>query len=300
MLSICIPTYNYDVRPLVAELHWQCTTAGISFEILVADDCSPNQDISGLNKEINQLPNVQIFELDKNQGRSGIRNLLASKASYDQLLFLDCDTFPEKSDFIQNYFNNQIENGVVIGGLVYRNEKPSDIFSLRWNYGHQRETVSAEIRTRNPYGSFMTGNFLIAKSVFEQMQFDETVVRYGHEDTLFGILLEQKNISINHISNRVFHDGLETNSIFIQKTKAGIKNLFELTETHHQRNIIAQKIKLLRTFQMVKKVGMAGVIGFWFVNNEKNLVQKLDSPNPNLRLFDWFKLGYLCILYKNR
>ena len=40
MLSILIPIYNYNVYPLVLELHEQCMTLGISFEILCQDDGS--------------------------------------------------------------------------------------------------------------------------------------------------------------------------------------------------------------------------------------------------------------------
>ena len=38
MLSILIPTYNYDVTELVNTLHEQCLQAKLTFEILVLDD----------------------------------------------------------------------------------------------------------------------------------------------------------------------------------------------------------------------------------------------------------------------
>lgn len=40
MLSILIPTYNYDVVPLVLELLEQCLECGIAFKNLVFDDGS--------------------------------------------------------------------------------------------------------------------------------------------------------------------------------------------------------------------------------------------------------------------
>ena len=40
MLSILIPTYNYDVFPLVENIHRQCKEATIDFEILINDDAS--------------------------------------------------------------------------------------------------------------------------------------------------------------------------------------------------------------------------------------------------------------------
>ena len=44
MLSILIPTYNYNVEALVAELHQQATDCQIDFEIIIGDDFS-NQTI---------------------------------------------------------------------------------------------------------------------------------------------------------------------------------------------------------------------------------------------------------------
>ena len=40
MLSILIPTYNYNVYPLVSELQRQCLESKIEFEILCQDDAS--------------------------------------------------------------------------------------------------------------------------------------------------------------------------------------------------------------------------------------------------------------------
>ena len=53
MLSILIPTYNYNVVPLVLELHKQCLECEIDFEILCQDDASKlffeeNKKINGL------------------------------------------------------------------------------------------------------------------------------------------------------------------------------------------------------------------------------------------------------------
>ena len=38
MLSILIPTYNYDCTQLVADLQQQAEQIGINYEIIVADD----------------------------------------------------------------------------------------------------------------------------------------------------------------------------------------------------------------------------------------------------------------------
>ena len=40
MLSICVPVYNYDARPLVAELLRQAESLAAGVEVLVYDDGS--------------------------------------------------------------------------------------------------------------------------------------------------------------------------------------------------------------------------------------------------------------------
>ena len=89
MLSILIPTYNYNIEALVTELHAQATACGIDFEILCYDDCSTNLDLIASNKSINLLKNTSYKVLKSNIGRSAIRNLLAKDAHYDLLLFLN-------------------------------------------------------------------------------------------------------------------------------------------------------------------------------------------------------------------
>ena len=42
MLSILIPTYNYDCSRLVSDLQRQAERMGIGYEVIVADDASPS------------------------------------------------------------------------------------------------------------------------------------------------------------------------------------------------------------------------------------------------------------------
>ena len=101
MLSILIPTYNYDCYDLVAELHRQASTLNINFEIIVADECSKTE-LPRLPL-INQLPNCQLIKPQHNLGRAKIRNFLADQSRFNHLLFLDSDSFPANNDFLKNY-----------------------------------------------------------------------------------------------------------------------------------------------------------------------------------------------------
>src|SRR5690554_3801639 len=118
MLSILIPTYNYNVFPLVENLYQQCIASKIVFEIIVFDDASAQHFD---NQKINLLENARFEVLEKNIGRSAIRNLLAKTAKYDWLLFLDADVFPMHTNLISNYMNETTsDNKVVYGGIRYQ------------------------------------------------------------------------------------------------------------------------------------------------------------------------------------
>ena len=52
MVSILIPTYNYDVTELVINIWQQCQKESFPFEIIVIDDCSTNLQITEKNKTI--------------------------------------------------------------------------------------------------------------------------------------------------------------------------------------------------------------------------------------------------------
>ncbi len=143
MLSILIPTYNYNIFPLVQELHEQCIQQKIVFEIIVLDDCSIKFHTE--NNKTNTLSNCIYQILNQNIGRSAIRNLLATKATFNNLLFLDADVRLINKQFIKNYlsfiqYNSNYE--VVYGGIVYQENQPETNQLLRWIYGNEREALS--------------------------------------------------------------------------------------------------------------------------------------------------------------
>ena len=231
MLSILIPTYNYEVISLVKSLYKQLNNQSNPYEILCFDNGSDTDIIHSINEDINQLENCTYTPLKKNGGRSKTRNLLAQKAKYDWLLFLDADVLPVTENFIQIYFDSISKNNlkVAFGGLKYQ-EKPTNDRMLRWVYGKSREEIPIEIRKKNPQEHFTSANFLIKKSVFQQYKFDESLIEYGYEDTLLALELKKNNIQITQIDNPVYHLGIDKSEVFLRKTEESIKNLLALNK----------------------------------------------------------------------
>ncbi len=291
MLSILIPTYNYDVLPLVKKLFEQCTQEGMEYEIIVLDDAS---SLHFDNEKINLLENCHFEILDKNMGRSTIRNLLAKKAKYDWLLFLDADAFPVENKFIHNYIKHiNHPHKVLCGGMLYSSEKPSNNKKLRWTYGRKREALTALKRQQNEHLSFFSINFLLHKSIFEQVRFNEKLHFYGYEDVLFSYELQQQKIPIKHIDNPVYHMGVEENEVFLKKTELALESLHFLIK---EQKFSADYVKIARYLNIIQKTYTKKTFSVVF-NLFKPIIKKqILSSNPNLFLFDVYRLGYICSL----
>lgn len=281
MLSILIPTYNYDITKLVKELVKQCNTCKIHFEILVYNDGSKS-DINLKNKTINSIQNCIFVELPENIGRSAIRNLMGTNANYDHLLFLDADVLPYNKNFIENYFRNLI-SPVVFGGLTYTKDIPKKPNKLRWLYTKKRESIKG----------IHASNFLIKKSVFLLYPFDINLTKYGYEDVLFFNLLTEKNIKIKKINNPVIHYGNDDATTFLIKTEQGIKNLIFLT---NRNSIRKENYKIIKVYDFLKKLKIDEVISFIFKISKPLLKKNFNSNYPSIFLYDFYRLGYFCLI----
>ena len=293
MLSILIPTYNYDVHELVQVLNKQALDAKIEFEILVLDDGS--QKFLTENNKINEFQFCTYEILKVNIGRSAIRNLLAKKAAFENLLFLDSDTIPIDTNFISNYLL-QITTAekIVSGGILYPELKPKDSQSLRWKYGNSREALAAKVREENPYLRLLTLNFMIQKSVFEKVSFNEKIPNLRHEDTLFSYNLKQQNILVEHIENPVYHNGLDDFDVAIKKENESLVALKFLVENQF---IPYNYISLSNLFYGLKKMQLVFLLKVFFKTTKPLLLKNLASKNPSLFIFDMYRLGYFGSLH---
>jgi hypothetical protein len=289
MLSILIPIYNFDVRQLVRELHTQGCLLNLPFEIICVEDASSPEFVK-INQELIQLKHFKIEVLSKNVGRSKIRNHLATKANYDYLLFMDCDSMPTTSSYLLHYCKHLNPNKLLYGGRCYKEQAPSapELY-FHWYYGKNREESNSLLRKKHPYNSFMTNNFLVPKVIFDTIKFDEQLTQYGHEDTLFGLELKKQNIRILHLDNPLEHIGLEENKVFIQKSEQAIQNLYLLYQSQH----IKREVKLLRYYILAKKYFLQLFILFFYKCVKNSILLNVFSSKPKLIFFDLYKLGYL-------
>jgi glycosyltransferase involved in cell wall biosynthesis len=243
MISICIPVYNFDCSALILSLTKQITDNQLAAEIVLIDDAS-EENFRAIHSSI---PQIKYIQLAQNVGRARIRNLFLQHTQFPYLLFLDCDGAVNHPNFIKNYLQSISPNfkGVICGGRVYPNFV-HESKKLHWKYGVNFESKSAFERSKKPYGSFMTNNFLIEKSILQQFPFNENLVQYGHEDTLLGIQLQQNNIPIIHIANEILNLDIETNESYLQKTQLAVQNLAYLMQNPSYQKAIIQHVKMAK------------------------------------------------------
>jgi glycosyltransferase involved in cell wall biosynthesis len=290
MLSILIPTYNYNAVSLVLELQKQCLECEIIFEILVFDDGS--KGFLDENQKINSLENCRFSKNNSNLGRGKNINFLAESAKFEWLLIMDCDTFPTQDNYIQKYISKINENEkVVFGGIQYKKEQPQKDQLLRWIYGNSRESLSVEKRNNNPNENALTSNLLIEKEVFLSNPFDKSITNYGYEDLVFLSELKEKRVLVAHIDNPTFHLGLETSQEFLGKTKIALDNLKSIAKTNPRAS---SESKILKIYSIVNKIYLTSLISYIFKITENKIAQNLLSRKPSLLLFDLYKLGYYC------
>ena len=291
MISICIPIYNFDVRPLVNDLTKQIQFIfEYEIEIILIDDAS-TEEIQQKNNSLSTLH--KYIQLDKNIGRAKIRNLFLNHTSQPYLLFLDCDSSIElNQDFIKNYLNHILNQKPLIsyGGRIYPNNPPSKNQTLSWKYGYYIESKSTKERAINPNKSFQTNNFIIHRNLFQTINFDESIKNYGHEDTIFGIEINKKQIAIQHLENPVLNNHIEDNKQYLLKTELAVQNLNQLVISNKIQPEDYKHINLLQFYKKLNQFKLDGLVYKILQSNENKLLENFNSESPNLKLFNLYKL----------
>lgn len=298
LLSICIPVYNTDIRPLAIELQRQIGPNNANLELIFLDDASILS-----TKEKNRVVGSDCIykELSTNIGRSKIRNRFLQIAKGRYLLFIDGDSTVADPLFLQNYINyleQHQDTSVLVGASLYQAEPPSATHRLRWTYSTKRESLDFEQRSKEVHTGFKTNNFLIQRTILEQFPFNEALSGYGHEDTIFGLQILENNIQIQHLNNPVWNLKLDTNSEFLVKTDSALKNLLWL-EHHYYTPMLLSTNKLLRYFLLANGYLLTRIL-LWSLSLQTGLYRHiLKTGRAPLFLFDLYRLGRLYQLSKN-
>ena len=284
-LSILIPNYNNVCVELVRVLQQQAAALGIDYEIIVADDASPQKDTITLNQPINELPRCRYIIKNTNSGSAATRNYLGQQSQYHWLLFLDCDITIPDDHFLERYMADTHE-GVVNGGICII-EDDTLSHNLRYIYEKDAEPAhAAEKRQANKYHEFRSTNFMIEREVFVACPFDERFTRSGYEDVLFGKMLKQQQVPVTHIDNPVMMTEFESNPDYVTKIERSMRTLYTF------RQELKGYSRILTFDDGIHISAIRSLIRLWhrvFGNMER---RKLCGHSPILKLFSLYRLGY--------
>ena len=223
------------------------------------------------------------MECSENRGAAATRNFLAGMSRYGWLLFVDCDMALPDDRFIIRYLEAP-EAGVVIGGIRTGGTADDVRRNLRCAYERRaQERHTAEERSKRPYQSFRSVNFMAERGVMERCCFDERMRRY--EDVRFGRLLEESGVTVAHIDNAVVMEDFESNGCFVTKTEKDMRTLrdFEAEMRGYSR--------MIDVAEVLRRRHILWAVRIWhrlFGRLERRL---LTGGKARLRLYDVYKLG---------
>ena len=291
MISICIPIYNYYAYPLVRRLTTQIEhlDAHDDFEIVCIDDHSSGYY---LNQNTGICDLAQYLRLGENIGRARIRNLFLKYTKGEWLLFLDNDSqIPDQ--FLKKYRKYTAGKAdVVVGGRVYDKKFDDKEHRLRYLYGTKIESQPVEERAKKPYRSFMANNFMVRRTVLENIKFDARLSAYGHEDTLFGYRLEERKVPILHIDNPVVNGYVETNAEYLNKSVEAVENLVKIYDFMWEDQRFCRSVPMLNTYAKLRRMGLQGIVyGIFRIFKTPMETHFVSGAAISLKQFNFYKLG---------
>jgi glycosyltransferase involved in cell wall biosynthesis len=231
--------------------------------------------------------------LKQNLSHRENRNSLAEQAKNEYLLFIDGDSNIISNNYIQKYISNLLDYDVVYGGRLHPMKCPLDNQKLRWKYGRFIEDKTSEDRKKSPYQSLLFNNTIIKKDIFNKVKFDKTLKKYGHDDTQLSYQLSLLKVKVNHIENPIEHGDIDSNLEYLNKTKESLENLIIL---YQEGKIDIQFVQLIRLYAFLQKIKSVSFVSNLYSFFEKPIFKNLTGNNPNLLVFNLYRIGYLCKL----
>lgn len=237
-LSLLVPTYDRDIRPLAAELlaDMAALPEPGAVELLVLVDGNPA--LTG-QEEVLAMAEAQglaaAFALaPQNLGRSGARNALADAARGAHILFLDADSLPDAAGFVARALAaaREAPEAVTCGGRTGRRCPPAPRDARLFEaHSRKREWIPATERNRDPEGNFLSANFQLRRDLFLRAPFDARFTGWGWEDTDWALRI-RPHARVHHVDNSVSHMEHHTDAAWLGRLDRSVGNYALLAEAH--------------------------------------------------------------------
>lgn len=229
-VSIIIVNYNTEklILDCIQSIHEK--TEGISFEIIVVDNASPNEP-SILKKD----SRIKYIQSETNLGFGRANNLGAKYAKGDYLHFLNPDTILINNAIyaLWDYIRQHPEVGMVGSNLYQKDLSPNHSYGIK-DPGILQEFILPSLfrkHKRNDFNyshtplriAYTTGaSILINKQLFDLIEGFNTDFFMYYEETYLCYLIRRKGYKIMNIpQSKIIH--LEGQSFTLKKNR---ENLF--------------------------------------------------------------------------
>jgi glycosyltransferase involved in cell wall biosynthesis len=302
-LSVLIPVWRSRPIELLHALAQQARALQLSLEIWVCDD-SADPAYYEWHSLFSGHPSIRILTFSENLGRSRARNTLLAQANGLWVLWLDGD-LEIPPDFLKPYQEiigrigrEPSELGpLYCGGIrVDPNAGFPDgdkkdggwlVGRLRHRYALQVEGAPAAVRQRAPYRWVRAAHCLMPARAARSLSFPEYLQGYGHEDTHWAFQIQSKGMSVHHLDHPVEHKGIDTDEVFVEKSRQAIRNLAVLWRYDPLFARYGLSIPLIRVHDFLQSFGVMFFLVFcssWFEG------RLLKPGSVSLRLFGMMKL----------
>lgn len=218
-ISIIIPVYNVEKYILQCLISIYQDVINFEYEVIIIDDCSPDNSIDILNNFIKEkkITNIKIISHATNKGLAAARNTGIEHARFDYIWFIDSDDtieFPRLDKIIRNFNDSDI----ILFGVnqtdeylkfdkVYVEYEDKEIHN--YNKAYSEGKVSQI--------DVIVWNKLIKTELFYfnlDLRFDERVL---NEDELFSLLLCKYCTTVQFLNEKLYNYRIRANSITTSK-----------------------------------------------------------------------------------
>jgi glycosyltransferase involved in cell wall biosynthesis len=229
-LSVLIPFYGDDPRPLLEALEREAAALDGSVELLVLNDGDPDP-VRGaaVAARLARLEMPARLIEGPNRGRSRGRNRLAREARAERLLFLDSDMAPDAPDFLRRWL--QVDAPVAFGGFTVESAPTTPHTVLHQAMSRGSDCLPAARRAEAPEKHVFTSNLLVRREVFDTERFDESFAGWGWEDVEWAMRVARR-WPILHLDNTATHLGLDTAEALTRKYEQSAGNFARVARAH--------------------------------------------------------------------
>lgn len=262
VLSVVVPFFRYDVRPLMLRLDELAQSVKQPICLVFLDDGSKEAHWSeDLWVAASTLATpVLVGVLHKNAGRARIRNHLCHLTESPYLLYLDADMWPDKPDFLVKYMDwlsTEPRVDVIYGGRsadkVILNGPE---YTLHATFTRLREQIPAAERRASPAYTFYSCNFLVRRDILLETPLNAAYTGWGWEDCEWAMRVAQSH-QIRHEDNPASHLGLLTSEQILRKYDESVSNF---TLFFGQHPDVVQSTMLVRMAKLMGHSRLEGLV----------------------------------------